>query len=82
MENVGNGSYSPVNEEKGDIPPWTEQSNGLCMALMRLLDSCCLPISTNTGMKGRWIKHTGDLEYVTLYHKEHISNKDAHRLLL
>lgn len=30
----------------------------------------------NKGMKGKWTVSTGDLQYVVLYHKEYISNKN------
>lgn len=55
------------------------RSNGLLRgsneAAGFMLDLCCRPVSTNTGMKGRWNVRMGDLQYVILYHKEHISNK-------
>lgn len=43
-----------------------------------MLNCCCGPISTETGMKGRWTVQMGDLQYVILYHKERISNKKKH----
>lgn len=78
METVGNSLYSLVNEEKGVIPPQAEQRNGLLRVYNEsarfVLDWCCGPISTNTGLRVRWTLHVGDLQHVILYHKEHISS--------
>lgn len=86
METVGNSSYLLVNEEKGVIPHGQRRVMGFCVVVMRPLDECwtwcCGPISTNTGRKRRWTMHMGALQYVILYHKEHISNKKTLQLLL